>query len=206
MFGYGQGKTVAMTMTINNLVQRYGRFEIRVRQWTETICRPYCSVCRHVCCRAHFCVETRQSAFLSSVVRQCSPLSVFNYTNGWLGQQGCTLVAGRPPVCYEFICRAIVDKVAGDSVRHHALLAVSMVMTHVGKKAIGGRHVVEASHLADLKRINPERFLSRLAQAEATFDMAASFLDGRQVKAHTDLFSCIVSPPRKDTNALRRSM
>lgn len=201
-----ENKQVAMTMTIYNLVERYGRFEQRVRQWTEKLCRPYCSVCRHICCRAHFCIETRQSAFLTTVVTQCSRHSVFNATHGWLDQQGCTLVAGRPPVCYEFICRAIVDAVAGDPFRHHALLVASMVIPHVGKKAIGGRHVVEATNPAELNRINPVRFLSRLELAEATFDMAAAFLEGRQVNAHTDLFSHIVPPPRKDTKVLRRLM
>ncbi|WP_419661484.1 uncharacterized protein Dvar_19170 [Desulfosarcina variabilis str. Montpellier] len=185
-----------MKVDINRLVQRYGQLEKRVRQWTENVCRPYCSVCRHVCCRDHFCSEVRQSVFLSRVANQFSAQAVFDPAHGWLGQTGCTLVAGRPPVCYEFVCRAIVDGVAGDSLRHHALLVVSMVMTYVGKKAIGGRHVVEVTRSADLKRINVKRFLSRLDQAEAAFDLAADFLDGRQVSARSDLFSSIVSEPR----------
>jgi len=68
-------------------------------------------------------------------------------------------------------------------------------MTYVGKKAIGGRHVVEVTRSADLNRINAKRFLSRLDQAEAVFDLAADFLDGRQVSARSDLFSSIVSEP-----------
>lgn len=139
------------------------------------------------------------------MANQFSAQAVFNPTQGWLGQKGCTLVAGRPPVCYEFIYRTIVDGVAGDSFRHHALLAASLVMTYVGKKAIGGRHVVEATRFADLDRINPKRFLSRLDQAEAAFDLAAVFLDGRPVNERSDIFLSIVSAPRKKKK-LRRLM
>jgi hypothetical protein len=186
-----------MKVDITRLVQRYGQFEKRVRQWTEKVCQPYCSVCRHVCCLAHYCSEARHSVFLSRVADQFSPQAAFHHAHGWLGQNGCTLVAGRPPVCYEFLCRAIVDGVAGDPFRHHALLVTSMVMTFVGKKAICGRHVVEAMRYAELERINPNRFLSRLDQAEAAFDLASDFLDGRQVSARADLFSCIVSAPKE---------
>ena len=185
-----------MTGDIKKIVQRYGEFEQRVRQWTEKWCRPYCSVCRHVCCRAHYCDESRQSAFLECVVRQFSPRSVFSPTHGWLGQKGCALVAGRPPVCYEFICRPIADGVAGEPLLSHALRVASMVVTHVGQKAIGRHHLVEATRPADLKRIKPERFFSRLDRAEAAFDLAADLLDGRRATGPTDLWAGIVSPPK----------
>lgn len=192
-----KGTESPMIMDIDRVIRRYGQFEQRVRQWTETRCRPYCSVCRHVCCRTHYCLETRQSAFLAGVVQRFPPQSVFSHTHGWLGRRGCTLVAGRPPVCYEFICRPIVDGVAGDPSRLHALLVASMVVTHVGKKAFGGRHVVEITDPADLARIDPERFLRRLDRAEAAFDLAADLLDGRRTSRRLDLLSCIVSPPRE---------
>ena len=195
-----------MMVDINRLVQCYGQFEKRVRQWTEKWCQPYCSVCQHVCCRVHYCVETRQSVFLERVAGRFSPRSVFSDTHGWLGHKGCTLIAGRPPVCYEFVCRSIVDAVAGDPLRYHALLVASMVISHVGKKAIGGRHVVEATRPVDLERINPERFLARLDRAQAAFDLAAALLDGRTINAHTDLLACIVSPPRKNRKTIRRLM
>jgi hypothetical protein len=193
-----------MMVDINWLIGRYGLFEQRVRQWTEGWCQPSCSVCRHVCCRAHYCIETRQSVFLASVAGRFPPRSLFSHIHGWLGPTGCTLVAGRPPVCYEFVCRPIVDAVAGDPLRHHALLVASMVMTHVGKRAIGGHHVVEATQAADLKRIKTERFLTRLNEAEAAFDLATDLLDGRQVNASIDLLACIVSPPRKNKKTIRR--
>lgn len=162
---------------INRVVDRYGRFEQRVRQWTERWCRPYCSICRHVCCRSHFCIETRQSVFLARVAERFSPGSVFSHANGWLRETGCSLVAGRPLVCYEFLCRSISDAVIGDPHRYHALMVTSMVITYVGKKAIGGRHLVEATQTADLRRIKAQRFLTRLDEAETAFQLATDILD-----------------------------
>jgi hypothetical protein len=203
---FAKERMCTMMGNINHLVLCYGRFEQRVRQWTEKWCRPYCSVCRHVCCRAHYCLETRQSVFLERVAREFSSRSVFSDVHGWLGQAGCTLVAGRPPVCYEFLCRRIVDGVADDSLRHHALMVASMVMSHVGKEAISGRHVVEATRSADLERINPERFLTRLDHAEASFELAAALLEGRPATARSDVLSRIVLPPRKNKKTIRRLM
>jgi len=187
-----------MRVDIDWLVDRYGLFEQRVRTWMERWCRPYCSACPHVCCRAHFCIETRQSAFLASVAGRFSPRSDFSHLRGWIGQGGCTLVAGRPPVCYEFVCRPIIDDVAGDFLRHHALLVATMVMTHVGKRVIGGRHLVEATQTKDLNRIKAEPFLARLDAAEAAFDLATDLLEGRPLHENNDLLIRIVPPPRKN--------
>jgi hypothetical protein len=185
-----------MMKEVDRLVDRYGRFEKRVRRWTEVWCRSFCSNCGHVCCRSHYCDETRQSAFLARVAGCFSRGSVFNHASGWLRETGCNLVAGRPPVCYEFLCRSISEAVSYDSRHRHALLVTSMVITHVGKKAINGRHLVEATQTADLKRIRLERFLTRLEEAETAFRLATDILDGRPAGANPGTLARIVSPPR----------
>ena len=195
-----------MTSDISWLVDRYGQFEQQVRQQTERWCRRYCSVCRHVCCQAHFCIETRESTFLTLVARRFSDRSVFSPTHGWLTAMGCALVAGRPPVCYEFLCCPISDAVSGDRNRHHALLALSMVITHVGKRLIGGRHLVEATHAADLKRIDPERFMTRLHESEIAFHAVVDILDGRPSNTGIQALSRIVLSPRTDGQKIRRLM
>ncbi len=181
---------------ITRLVERYGQFEQLVRQQTERWCRPSCSVCRCICCRSHYCIETRESVFLTLVARRFSHRSVFSLTHGWLSPTGCTLVAGRPPVCYEFLCRDVSDAVSGDPHRRSALLVSSLLITHVGKRAIGGRHVVEATHAADLNRIKPERFMTRLHEAQAAFQAAVAIMDGQRRDADVQALSRIVSPPR----------
>jgi hypothetical protein len=185
-----------MMSDMTRLIDRYVQFEQRVRRWTDRWCRPFCSTCDAVCCRSDFCLETRQSAFLARVVRQTAPESVFDTTRGWLGATGCSLVAGRPPVCYEFLCSDICNAVAGDSDRRHALLAASMVLSHAGKRVLGGRHLVEATRSADLNRINEKRFMTRLVEAEAAFQAAAYILGGRPSTAGIRALTRIVPPPR----------
>ncbi|BBO74934.1 hypothetical protein DSCW_23510 [Desulfosarcina widdelii] len=189
---------------IASMVDRYGDFEQRVQRQMEQRCQPACSVCRHVCCRPHFCEESRQSAFLERVVRRFSPQAVFDKKRGWLSPKGCTLVAGRPPVCYEFLCGDIPDAVSADSHRRWAMLALSMLVTHVGRRAVGSRHLVEATGAGELTRIHRERFAARLEEAEAALAEAAAILDGRRTTAAGPTLARIVPPPGRKPK--RRSM
>ena len=178
------------------MIDTYGGFEQRVRQEMERRCRAFCSVCRQVCCRVHFCVEARESVFLKRVARRHSPHAEFDSVHGWLGPDGCRLVAGRPPVCYEFLCRDIPHAMHGDPHRRHAMLTLSMLVTHLGKRAVGGRHLVEVTDETALKRIAGSRFHAHLAQAEAAFEAALGLLDGEWSDNATALLSRIVVPPR----------
>jgi len=184
---------------ISKLINRYGRLEQQVRIQMEQRCRASCSRCKRVCCRIHFCAETRESAFLDRVVRRFSPTAEFDPHRGWLSPAGCTLVAGRPPVCYEFLCNDIPDAVSMDLDRRHAMLALSMLITHAGRRAIGGRHLVEATRDADLSRINTRRFMARLDEAEAALADVVAVLDGRRPEgAAENTLSRIIPPPRTD--------
>jgi len=183
---------------IDWMVERYGEFEQRVQRQMEQRCRPACSVCRNVCCRPHFCAEARESAFLRRVVRRFSPQAVFDKKLGWLSPKGCTLVAGRPPVCYEFLCGDIPDAVSADSHRRWAMLALSMLVTHVGRRIFGSRHLVEATDASRLTRIHGERFAARLDEAEAALTEAEAILDGRRTIVAGPNLSRIVPPPRTE--------
>ena len=187
------------TVDISKLIGRYGRLEQQVRIQMERCCRASCSRCRRVCCRAHFCTETRESAFLKRVAGRFPPKAEFDPKYGWLSPAGCTLVAGRPPVCYEFLCNDIPDAVSMDIHRRHAMLALSMLITHVGRRAIGGRHLVEATRDADLRRIHPQRFMARMDDAEAALADVSAVLDGMQPdRAAARTLSRILPPPRTD--------
>jgi hypothetical protein len=189
---------------IDWMVERYGEFEQRVRQQMEQRCRPACSICRNVCCRPHFCEEARESAFLERIVLRFSHRAIFDKKSGWLSPKGCTLVAGRPPVCYEFLCGDIPDAVSADSHRRWAMLALSMLVTHVGRHVFGGRHLVEATGADSLTRIHRERFTARLEEAEAALAEAVTILDGRRTLAAGQNLSRIVPPPGRKPK--RRSM
>lgn len=180
---------------LNALVEGYGRFEQSVRQVTEKWCHPFCSHCRRICCRIHFCEETRQSPFLSRVAALFSPAATFDPAQGWLSANGCRLLAGRPPVCYEFLCRDISMVAAVDADHLHALMTLSMLLTHVGRRAVGGRHLVAVMRDADLERIREDRFMAHLSEAQAAFHAAVAVLDGHPSQSVRQTMSVIVPLP-----------
>ena len=184
-----------MPTDINHLVDAYGQFEAQIRRWTEAQCRPFCANCRTVCCRAHFCDETRESVFLSRVAGRWSPRSVYHPSAGWLTPAGCSLRAGRPPVCYEFLCHELSTALATDPIRRHALLVVSMLVSHVGRRALGGRHLVTLTRQRDLQRIRPDRLLARLDEARLAFQAAMELFAGRRGDRAVDALSRIVAAP-----------
>jgi hypothetical protein len=151
-------------------------------------------------------VESRESVFLRLVAKRFSDRSVFSLSHGWLTATGCALVAGHPPVCYEFLCRHIFDAVSGDPFRHYALRVSSLLITHVGKHAIGGRHLVEITHASDLNRVDPERFMTRFREAEKAFQAVVDVLDGRSSNADIQALARIVRPPWTDDQEIRRLM
>jgi hypothetical protein len=185
-----------MLVDINRLIDAYGGFEQRIRQEMERRSRVAWAVCRQVCCRALFCVETRESIFLARVAKRYLPHAGFDPVHGWLGLDSCSLVAGRPPVCYEFLCRDIPDTMHGDPLRRHATLTLSMLVTHLGKRPVGGRHLVELTNETALIRIAESRLSAHLSQAEAAFNAVGGLLDGELPDDATALLSRIIDPPR----------
>lgn len=183
-------------MNIDRLIDAYSGFEQRVRQEMERRCRPFCTVCRQVCCRIHFCVETRESVFLARVVSRHSPHVAFDPVHGWLGPDGCRLVAGRPPVCYEFVCRDIPDALHGNPHRRHAMVTLGMLVSHLGKRVLGGRHLVELTDETALMQITQSRFSANLVQAEAAFLAAVALLNGEWLDDASVLLSRIAGSPR----------
>jgi hypothetical protein len=90
---------------------------------------------------------------------------------GWLTCSGCSLGAGRPPVCYEFICTAITNTQQSADCRQ-ALNSLAMLMTKAGRNACGKRHLVE---LDQLERLNLQRLMVQLSKAEEDLDRLVDF-------------------------------
>jgi len=65
----------------------------------------------------------------------------------------------------------------------------------VGRRAITGRHLVEATRDDDLSRIHPQRFMARMDAAEAALAESPAILDGRPVAVGTQALCRIVPPP-----------
>ena len=154
---------------LERIVDEYTEFEHRVRELMIAQAAPCCSVCPSCCCRFDICEETIDSAFLSLIRTREEPGESFSDSYGWLTPTGCLLKIGRPPVCYEFLCDDIMHSMPDDDARF-ALRTLGMLITYVGRKAIGTRHLVELLNPDDLLRLRYERFHARLATAQTALE------------------------------------
>lgn len=64
-------------------------------------------------------------------------------------------------------------------------------MNHIGKKARGGRHIVELQESSELKRVNISRIEKQLREAENAFQFACAFLDADIAKFFIIILSII---------------
>ncbi|MFZ1985483.1 MAG: hypothetical protein WAU91_13780 [Desulfatitalea sp.] len=159
---------------LNAIVESYGQLEIALQQRMRAVCALFCDRCGARCCRVDFCHESLESPFLVHVRARFAPSAYFDAVTGWLTPAGCGLAAGRPPVCYEFLCRAIVE---AQPTRHQleALETLAMLLTHAGRNAFGRRHLVA---LEDLHRLNSRRLWKQLMQARSVLDELPGRLTG----------------------------
>ena len=64
----------------------------------------------------------------------------------------------------------------------YALTLLSNLVNHIGKKALGRKHIVELQEASELKRINFARFEKQLDEADAAFKRVRAYLDGDVVQ------------------------
>jgi hypothetical protein len=128
-----------------------------------------------------YCRETTESTFLFLLLKKYSH-QLYNYTQkAWLSEAGCKLSVGRPPVCYEFLCSNILDA-QRTGMQRYAMIVLSKLIPHIGKKALGSRHLIEVMDPADLKRIKYSRFQKRLSEARNAFDAVQLFFSGHELE------------------------
>ncbi len=148
------------------LIEIYVNLEIRVQELMRTRCAEHCRKCPTVCCRIDYCQESLESPFLARVRLQAGQNPQWHPERGWLGNRGCTLRAGRPPVCYAFCCNTILaaQPTAFD---RYAVDLLAMLMTFAGRRARGDRHLVE---LGNLSALNIRRITHQLQTADRVLD------------------------------------
>jgi hypothetical protein len=150
-----------MPKSLNNLLELYGRLEMAVQKQMNARCAPFCTRCASPCCRIDYCREALESPFLEAIRNRFAPSVHWNPALGWLTPKGCGLTAGRPPVCYEFLCRPILEAQPTPEQRE-ALKQLVMLVTVAGRRARGSRHLVE---LWDLEQVNAPRLLAQMAKS-----------------------------------------
>lgn len=163
---------------LSKIIEKYAAFETAVRVYSSKISRHHCSACNCVCCKPEYCAETLTSLFLRRLRQRCASDAVYSEGRGWLTPTGCALPVGRPPVCYQFFCRKILD-VQPTAQCRYAIAILANLVGHVGKKACRNQHIVELDDAAQLQRINLSRFEKQLDEAVSAFDLVCAYLDGK---------------------------
>jgi len=164
----------SMATELHRILKKYQAFEAVVRPQIENLCGQHCSICNSVCCRPDYCRENLDSPFLARLRSKNPSKSGYNAAQGWLTPTGCALSNGRPPVCYQFTCDKIIDALPDDLNRYLALV-LSNLVPHIGKRALGDRHLVEIMDPAHLKKVKHERFVIRLGEARKALRVIESF-------------------------------
>ena len=153
-----------MTAELFRIATRYAALERAVSRHMSVICAPFCSFCNEVCCGLEYCRATTVSPFLTSLIAGARPVKAFCPEHGWLTSAGCALTVGRPPVCYQFSCNKIVNALPDEHCRYH-FQVLSELVPHIGKRALGSRHLVEIMDFRGLQKVKLERFDKRLREA-----------------------------------------
>ncbi len=164
-----------------HILREYAAFESEVSGFSSELWFQWCSNCREVCCKELYCRETFESPFLFILLNKYSHQLFNNTQESWLSEAGCRLSIGRPPVCYEFLCANILDA-QQTGIHRYAMIVLSKLVSHIGKKALGSRHLIEVMDPDDLKKIRYSRFEKRLSEARNAFDVVQLFLSGDKLE------------------------
>jgi hypothetical protein len=160
---------------LDNIIQQYLNLEKKVQAAMKAICGPHCRGCTKVCCREELCRETIEAPFLCLLREESLPSAPYSSGKGWLTNTGCALSTGRAPVCYHFLCTDILAA-QGARLDRYMLEVLAALINHIGKNALGSRHLVEILDIDDLHRIKLPRFLKNLDEARAAFNAVEAYL------------------------------
>ena len=166
---------------LEHILREYAAFESEVRVFSSKLWFQWCSNCREVCCKAVYCREAFESPFLCLLLKKHSHQLSNSSQEGWLSETGCKLSVGRPPVCYEFLCVNILD-VRQPGMHRYAMIVLAKLICHIGKRALGSRHLIEIMDPADLKKVRYSRFEKRLSEARNALGILQLFFSGHKLE------------------------
>ena len=193
----------AKNSEICRILAEYAAFELEINNYSSQLWRPFCSVCKGVCCQPEYCWESIESPFLSRLHGCYSPKSVFSSDMGWLTGAGCSLPLGRPPVCYQFVCEKILETQGTDE-QQYLMKVFSNLINHVGKRALGHRHLVAIMDSDQLDQLDYDRFARRLNEAKQAFELLQASWDQNAIdESALQVFAVIVPPPAAIYDSLR---
>lgn len=134
------------------------------------ICSSACSTCTGCCCRKEICAESVESVWLKLVWETFDQgVPEYNDSTGWLSQEGCQLPVGRPPVCYEYFCSRLLGEIR-TGFHLDVLQRISKLVSHVGEKALGSKHLITLSYKQIMTSLNYEKLMNRILNCHQRFD------------------------------------
>lgn len=152
------------------VIHEYVHLESQVRILITRFCLPFCSHCTNYCCKEKFCKESIDSFWLNLVWQNSGfELSQYDADLGWLTCTGCRLDAGRPPVCYSFLCHEILANLSPSDPLVH-LMEIAKLIPRVGKNAIGNKHLVTLSAHEVMNRLDFSKLSQRIAKGLKLFE------------------------------------
>lgn len=148
----------------------YAHLEKRIGGLIRRLCAGFCRKCADCCCREDICRESIDSSWLTLVWGLAdNHISQYDKIDGWLAASGCQIIAGRPPVCYEFFCDDILNVFDSGPFRDE-LKQLSKLISITGKRALGNRHLVVLSAEEIALRLNCGKFSDRIANSIKLFN------------------------------------
>jgi len=160
------------------VIRKYTDFERNVITTQWKYCEAYCTSCSTLCCHPDICIETMDSAFLRLLRKHYHANLQYNNTTGWLTKNGCALSVGRPPVCHEFLCSSVTESFC-TSLHNYVIYIITKLVSYVGVRAYGSRHLVEIRQADNLHNINHPRLFNRLSQGIRALDSCNEFLENK---------------------------
>ncbi|QHI69728.1 hypothetical protein [Tichowtungia aerotolerans] len=160
-----------MNPKLENLLTQYSELESAAQELVNEQCCTLCSYCTQVCCRADICEEAIESPFLR-LLHQREVLDSDRY--GFLCETGCSLPAGRPPVCLEYFCD---DQLYHQPDETHAkvLRTLGALVAHAGRNATGETHLVEIMQADQLEELAFQRLQKQFDESFLALELIRRF-------------------------------
>lgn len=162
-----------------HFIALYIELERAVQELIAMHCASFCALCTACCCRADICEEAIDSLFLQRLHRR-HQLDSDRY--GFLDTTGCTLSAGRPPVCYSFFCDELLAA-QEDGLQRDLLRLLGRLVSLVGEQALGPAHLVELMDEECLAKINYDKLARRVERALDALELIRSGLQSGRLDA-----------------------
>jgi len=167
--------------TVSGIIWRYAAFEREVQLLINSRCGGFCELCTARCCKPDRCEDAFDSAFLAKLHGYKLGTPAFDERHGWLNEKGCGIVLGRPAVCYEFFCEHVLNSQRSDMHRY-VLKTLGRLVSHIGKNALGRKHLLEIQNEKELEKVPAERFCEQLNEGKSAVEHIRYFYENGELE------------------------